>query len=256
MRNLKIAIEVFSVLGKTPKNFTNRNFKFYLVHNWQIPSLSPIILLPGKSIDSSDLKSIKTYFQKYPIKNSALKNVPYFNFFKGRGLYDIESIESICEENKWVIDPDPITINLMQKPIPMNLPPGFHIVVHNSSNPGIADDYKDILRINFNADEKYIEYVDSVYRQTKAHSYTVLIRCNDGHSVGGGTVSIRNRFAFFTWGAINEHYRNRGFHEMLLAACKMIATSYGVEACALTTRNKYIKRKSDSFIEMYICRSS
>lgn len=256
MKNFEMVIQSFSVLGEMPKDFDNSNFKFFLIPNWETPCFSPIILLPGKHIGPSDLKSIETYFQKYPIKNSALKNSPYFNFFMGKGLYNVESLTKTCVETGWVIDQDPLTVNLLEKPIEINLPPGFHIVVSNIFDSPISDDYKDIIRLNFNADEQYLEYVEGVYRHSEAHSYTVIIRSKDDQPVGGGTVSIRNKLAFFTWGAVNEKYRGNGFHEILLAACRMIASSYGVKHCALTTRNNYIRRKSDSFAEMYICRKS
>lgn len=253
-KHLNIALEVFSVLGKTPEDFINDKFKFYCVHNWETPSFSPIVLLPGEYITEPDIKYIEDYFKKHPITNRDIKNTPFFNYFGDKGLYDDQAIKQICDKMGWSIDPNPLSVNLLQSPIQINLPRGFSISIYNSFENGITEAYKDVLRHNFNANVEYIKNVECAYNDETINSYTILIKSHNEECVGGGSVSLRNGFGFLTWGAVNEQYRNRGFHQVLLAACKSIATAYGVNVCGYTTRNRFIVDKCDSSIEMYICR--
>lgn len=254
MNPIETAIDIFSVLGESPKDFTNNNFKFYLVPNWETPSFSPIVLLPGSNINQVSLEGIEAYFKRHPIKNLAIKNVPYFNFIKGKGLYNVKKIKALCQKLGWIIDPIPLRVNLLLKQIPLDLPKGFNYVVYNSYDQGIPEVYKDVLKSNFNADDDYLKNVESVYKNESIQSYTTLVKDHNGRCIGGGTVSIRNGFGFLNWGSVIEAYRNMGFHQVLLAICKSIATSYDIKVCGYTTRNKFILNKCDKSVAMYICR--
>lgn len=253
-KHLDIALEVFSVLGEPPDDFQNDKFKFYRVRNWETPSFSPLVLLPGARITEPDIEYIEEYFVRHPVSNRDIKNTPYFNFFGGSGLYDGQALRKICGKMGWSVDPNPLKVNLLQNAVAINLPRGFIISIYNSFEDGIPEAYKEVLRRNFNANDEYIRNVGSVFRNEDICSYTILIESHDGETVGGGSVSIRNGFGFLTWGAVNEQYRNRGFHGVLLAACKSVAAAYGVNVCGYTTRNKFIVDKRDYGAEMYICR--
>jgi hypothetical protein len=255
MENLKRAFKVFSVLGQKPKDFHNNKFSFYLLKNWETPSFSPLILNPGHNLTKNDLNYIENYFYNHPITNHSLKTFPYFNFFHDPNNYDFNLIESLCRRCNWTIDLNPLRVNLLEHPLVIDLPDAQqYYEIYQLTERDLHNDYKQLLRLNFNADNKYIEYVKQIYNTTRFYSWTVLIRSLNGACIGGGTVSIRNKIAFLTWGCVKEPYRNQGFHYSLLAGCKMIATSYNAYLCGYTTRNQFILNKSDITVEMYICR--
>ncbi|MCP3660217.1 MAG: hypothetical protein GY830_07900 [Bacteroidetes bacterium] len=252
--NFNELIKIFSVLGEKSRYFKNNNFIFNLVPNWETPSFSPILLIPGETLEKKDLEYVENYFKNHPIINSAVEKTPYFNFIKGE-KDDIESIKLVCKKFNWSFDPAPLRINILEKPIAINMPSDFSFTVYKFSKiNGLVQEYKDIVKTNFDLNEQSIKFIEDSYKNKKAKSYTVLINTQDRQCVGGGTVSIYDQRAFFTWGSINKLYRGKGFHQLLLAVCKMIATSYGIDTCAYATRNKFIKNKCDSYIEMYICR--
>src|SRR5215470_5638583 len=91
-------LDVFSVLGETPVDFESDKFRFYTVPGWESPSFSPLVLLPGETLERSDLEQIEEFVRRHPIRNPALNPAPYFNFFAGEGLYDTVTIKTVCSE--------------------------------------------------------------------------------------------------------------------------------------------------------------
>jgi len=253
---LSNVLDFFSVLGEASTDFGRGKFDFHRVEGWLSPSFSPLVLLPGRSLNHADLESIEEYIRQHPIRNPALNPAPYFNFFTQEGLYNTEAIRSVCNAAGWTIDEDPLSVEFVTDRKPVSTPPGIVVTVVDATNSGLHPEYREVLRRNFRADEAYLSEVEMAYRRARALSYTVLLGSDTGVTLGGGTISMRNSLGFLTWGSINPEYRNQGLHRLLLSACVKVAMNHGVKTCAFTTRNKFIRRKWDSFSEMHICRKS
>jgi hypothetical protein len=253
-RDLTAVLDVFSVLGERVTDFDLQKFRVYLLPGWHSPSFSPLVLLPGESLELGDLRRIEELVRKHAIQNPTLSPAPYFNFFAGEGLYDMEQIRAVCAEAGWVIDKDPLSIEVLGERLPVRVRPSLYVTLVDSGRSGLHREYQDIIRRNFNADDNYLRAVEGVYRDAKAESYTVLIGMIGTPAIAGGTVSIRKKLSFLTWGCVNTEYRNKGIHRLLISACSTVAMSHGVSTCAFATRNKLIRRKWDRYVEMFICR--
>jgi hypothetical protein len=244
----------FLVLGRYLNNYRNDKFLFCLVENWETPSFSPNILLPNQDITKNDLVYIEDYFSNFQWNNKAVKKTPYFNFINNYSGYDLKKIKSVCEENNWNIEKEPLRINFLKNPIKIKLHDEYEYSITKTLNGILPECYKEIIRHNFNLDNDYIKYIEKIFRRDYVDTYIVLVKNRSGECIAGGAVSMCNNIGFMTWGSVNKEYRNKGIHQILLAVIKNLCDEMGIHSCAYTTRNKYIVNKCDYNIEMLICR--
>lgn len=252
--DLESMLQVFSVVGGRVEVPATSRFRFCLVPDWPTPSFSPLILVPGETMERSDLSAIERYFGDHPIVNPYVSATPYFNYLKGEGLYDEVQMTSILEGDGWVREENSLAVNLMRGVAPSKLPANLCTLVSSFAEGGLPSEYKELLWLGFNADDKYLALVEEVYAKANADTRTVMLRHADGDVVAAGTVSIRGKCGFFTWGTVHPAYRDRGFHRFLLQACRSVAVEAGARTCALTTRNPRIRARCEEIVELVICR--
>lgn len=249
-----LSLDVFTVLANQIQFLRPDKFKSYHVSGWESPSFSPIILLPGMSLDEADLQDIEQFFCTHPIQNPALNPAPYFNFFRAGGNED-EAVRFKLAEHGWQIDPDPLSIEFVDLGASSPSIPGLKLQVLDAAS-GLHPEYRELLAHEFAGDERYLDAVERVYRRSPARSYTVLVGPAGGAATAGGTVSVRGDTAFMSWGCVSARCQNRGLHRLLVSGCAAVADERGARVCAFTTRNARIRKRWSRYLELWICRKT
>lgn len=250
-----IHTRLFSVLGTTPKDFLNSKFCYLHTPYWPTPSFSPLTLLPDNSLTRHDIQYIENYFENHPISTPSLLQTPYLTLLDFKHYSNINEIQNQLSQHGWSIDKNPLIISLIKAPIRVNNAARYEVVTKNIKKTGISSDYGTLIKENFFNDNDYVKCINELFTTAKSHSYTILLK-NKNDIIGGGTISLNTNAAFLTWGAIHKKYRNQGFHKHLLAHCTQIAFDKGITLCGLTTRNPYIKDRTENIIKLFICRKN
>ncbi|ODS22517.1 hypothetical protein AB835_13715 [Candidatus Endobugula sertula] len=246
---LKNVLQTFEVLGTKDNSFTVPGFNYRRVIGWETPSFSINMLDCQHHLTENDLYLLKNFFYHTQC-NPFINQTPYFTFLDDNESYNRPYIEAVCKTAGWFIDKRNLYLNYIDKILPVDCKDGLIISFQKS----FAHEYNTLIKQNFEDNDNYLELAKSALNVEGVVSYNVFLKNRLKDIVGGGTVSVRGNDSFLTWGAINKPYRNLGYHQILLSACRLVAHSHGVKNCAYTTRNPLILEKADRNIQIAICR--
>jgi len=245
------AIACYGVLGEQVVDFPHDSFTYVRVEGWETPSFSPLLLRPNQPLRPADLRIIEAFFEQHPITNPAIEHSPYINVIQASGVR-IDSVRSACAEMGWIVDPDPLLLNLLHELKVVTAPNGFAIEVHPLDAGQLPPAYRALIRAGFAATDEQLDYITRAL--SRRPSWAVLLRESSGAIAAGGTVSVRGATGFLTWGTVDPACRQRGLHQVLLDACWSVAGKQGAARCAYATRNRLIRDKCDDRVDLLICR--